>query len=157
MAIGAVTASAQLYRYLDTKQGLSSRRVIAVEKDQKGYMWFLTQEGVDRYNGKQFTNYTLSDGNRIIHHFPNLSQLHIDSQDNIWITGKNGFVFKYNQAFDKYDLVMNFADSLNTNHTLPLTHTTIDRQNNLWLCTRNAQYIYQPETKQVIKLESPIK
>ena len=42
MAIGAATASAQLYRYLDTKQGLSSRRVIAVEKDQKGYMWFLT-------------------------------------------------------------------------------------------------------------------
>ena len=83
MAIGAVTASAQLYRYLDTKQGLSSRRVIAVEKDQKGYMWFLTQEGVDRYNGKQFTNYTLSDGNHTVQHFPNLSQLHIDSQDNI--------------------------------------------------------------------------
>ena len=157
MAIGAATASAQLYRYLDTKQGLSSRRVIAVEKDQKGYMWFLTQEGVDRYNGKQFTNYTLSDGTHTVQHFPNLSQLHIDSQDGIWVTGKNGFIFKYNQDFDKYDLVINFADSLKTKHRLPLTHTTIDRQNNLWLCTRNAQYIYHPETKQMIKLESPIK
>ena len=157
LLLGAFSASAQLYRYLDTKQGLSSQRVIAVEKDQKGYMWFLTQEGVDRYNGKQFTNYILSDGNRPVLHFPNLSQLHIDNQDDIWVTGKNGFIFKYNQMLDKYDLVMNFADSLKTKRRLPLTHTSIDRQNNLWLCTRNAQYIYRTATKQVVKLETPIK
>ena len=155
--LGTFSVSAQLYRYLDTQQGLSSRRVIAVEKDQKGYMWFLTQEGVDRYNGKQFTNYILSDGNRPVLHFPNLSQLHIDNQDNIWVTGKNGFIFKYNQMQDKYDLIMNFADSLKTKRRLPLTHTSIDRQNNLWLCTRNAQYIYRTDTKHVIKLETPIK
>ena len=155
--LGTFSVSAQLYRYLDTQQGLSSRRVIAVEKDQKGYMWFLTQEGVDRYNGKQFTNYTLSDGNRPVLHFPNLSQLHIDNQDDIWVTGKNGFIFKYNQMLDKYDLVMNFADSLKTKRRLPLTHTSIDRQNNLWLCTRNAQYIYRTDTKHIIKLETPIK
>ena len=155
--LGTFSVSAQLYRYLDTQQGLSSRRVIAVEKDLKGYMWFLTQEGVDRYNGKQFTNYILSDGNRPVLHFPNLSQLHIDNQDDIWVTGKNGFIFKYNQMLDKYDLVMNFADSLKTKRRLPLTHTSIDRQNNLWLCTRNAQYIYRTDTKHVIKLETPIK
>ena len=155
--LGTFSVSAQLYRYLDTQQGLSSRRVIAVEKDQKGSMWFLTQEGVDRYNGKQFTNYILSDGNRPVLHFPNLSQLHIDNQDNIWVTGKNGFIFKYNQMLDKYDLIMNFADSLKTKRRLPLTHTSIDRQNNLWLCTRNAQYIYRTDTKHVIKLETPIK
>ena len=155
--LGTFSVSAQLYRYLDTQQGLSSRRVIAVEKDQKGYMWFLTQEGVDRYNGKQFTNNILSDGNRPVLHFPNLSQLHIDNQDDIWVTGKNGFIFKYNQMLDKYDLVMNFADSLKTKRRLPLTHTSIDRQNNLWLCTRNAQYIYRTDTKHVIKLETPIK
>ena len=155
--LGTFSVSAQLYRYLDTQQGLSSRRVIAVEKDQKGYMWFLTQEGVDRYNGKQFTNYILSDGNRPVLHFPDLSQLHIDNQDDIWVTGKNGFIFKYDQMLDKYDLVMNFADSLKTKRRLPLTHTSIDRQNNLWLCTRNAQYIYRTDTKHVIKLETPIK
>ena len=154
--LGAISAYAQLYRYLDTKQGLSSRRVIAVEKDKKGYMWFLTQEGVDRYNGKQFYNYILSDGDRPVLHFPNLSQLHIDNQDDIWVTGKNGFIFKYNPMLDKYDLVMNFADSLKTKRRLPLTHTSIDRQNNLWLCTRNAQYIYRTETKQVVKLKTPI-
>ena len=157
LLLGSFHVSAQLYRYLDTSQGLSSRRVIAVEKDTEGYMWFLTQEGVDRYNGKQIHNYILSDGNRVFQQFPNLNQLYIDNRDEIWVTGKNGFIFKYNRALDKYDLVINFADSINTKQRLPLTHTTIDRQNNLWLCTRNAQYIFQTENEKIIKLESPIK
>ena len=88
---GAVSASAQLYRYLDTNQGLSSRRVIAIEKDTKGYMWFLTHEGVDRYNGKQFTHYPLLDKNKSIQQPPNLSHLQVDETGNIWVIGKNGY------------------------------------------------------------------
>ena len=152
-----MTASAQLYRYLEPSDGLSSRRVIAIEKDKKGYMWFLTQEGVDKYNGKQFTNYKLTNGERTLQQFPNLSQLHVDPVGGIWVTGKSGYIFKYNTHLDQYDMVMNFADSLNSTRQLPLTHTTIDRQNNLWLCTRYAQYIYHTSTGQTIKLESPIK
>ena len=154
--LGAVSVSAQLYRYLDTNQGLSSRRVIAIEKDTKGYMWFLTHEGVDRYNGKQFIHYPLLDGNKSIQQPPNLSHLQVDNAGNIWVLGKNGYIFKYNSHLNKYDLVMNFADSLQTTRRLPLTHTSIDRDNRLWLCTRNAQYIYHTHNQQIEKLVSPI-
>ena len=154
--LGAVSASAQLYRYLDTNQGLSSRRVIAIEKDTKGYMWFLTHEGVDRYNGKQFTHYPLLDKNKSIQQPPNLSHLQVDETGNIWVIGKNGYIFKYNSHQNKYDLVMNFADSLQTTRRLPLTHASIDRNNQLWLCTRNSQYIYQTHNQQIVKLDSPI-
>ena len=154
--LGAISASAQLFRYLDTNQGLSSRRVIAIEKDNKGYMWFLTHEGVDRYNGKQFNHYPLSDGHRQIQQLPNLSFLQTDSLGNIWVVGKNGSVFKYNSYQDQYDLVMNFADSLQTTRRLPLTHSCFDRNNQLWLCTRNAQYVYHPSNQQIEKLVSPI-
>lgn len=154
--LGAVSASAQLYRYIDTSQGLSSRRVVAIEKDTKGYMWFLTHEGIDRYNGEQFTHYTLTDGNRQIQQLPNLSQLQVDKQGDIWVIGKNGYVFKYNSYQDAYDLVMNFADSLQTTRRLPLSYAGIDQDNHMWLCTRNAQYIYHTSDQQIKKLESPI-
>jgi len=152
----ALIVSAQLYRYLDTSEGLSSRRVIAIEKDTKGYMWFLTQEGVDRYNGKEFTFYPLTDQTRTLQQIPNLNQLYIDRQGDIWVTGKNGYIFKYNHTQDTYDLVMNFADTLQTTRRLPLTYTGIDRNDHLWLCTRNAQYIYHTQNKEIIRLESPI-
>ena len=151
-----VSVSAQLYRYLDTNQGLSSRRVIAIEKDTKGYMWFLTHEGVDRYNGKQFIHYPLLDGKRPIQQPPNLSNLQIDDTGNIWVIGKNGYIFKYNSHQNKYDLIMNFADSLQTTRRLPLTFAGIDHDNRIWLCTRNAQYIYHISNQQTVKLDSPI-
>ena len=131
-----VSVSAQSFRYLDTEDGLTSRRVIAIEKDKTGFMWFLTQEGVDRYNGKQYTHYQLSDGNNIIQQFPNLSYLQVDSLGGIWITGKNGYIFKYNPNLDKYDLKLNFADTLQTTRRLPLTYTMLDNNNQIWLCTK---------------------
>ena len=152
-----VSVSAQSFRYLDTEDGLTSRRVIAIEKDKTGFMWFLTQEGVDRYNGKQYTHYQLSDGNNIIQQFPNLSYLQVDSLGGIWITGKNGYIFKYNPNLDKYDLKLNFADTLQTTRRLPLTYTMLDNNNQIWLCTKNAQYIYHIQNETITPLESPIK
>ena len=153
---GALSTSAQLYRYLETQDGLSSRRVISIEKDAKGYMWFLTHEGMDRYNGKQYIHYKLSDGEKTIQHFPNLSHIHVDDEGGVWVLGKNGHVFKYNSYSDKYDLVMNFVDSIHTTRRIPLTHVRMDKQNRLWLCTRNAQYIYHTSNRTLTRLESPI-
>ena len=63
-------AVAQLYQYLDTQNGLSSRRVLSIRKDKKGYMWFLTHEGIDRYNGKQYTHYSLTANGKLLNFFP---------------------------------------------------------------------------------------
>ena len=62
-------AVAQLYQYLDTQNGLSSRRVLSIRKDKKGYMWFLTHEGIDRYNGKQYTHYSLTANGKLLNFF----------------------------------------------------------------------------------------
>lgn len=92
-------------------------------------MWFLTHEGVDRYNGKQYTHYELNDEEKTIQHFPNLSHLHIDDAGGVWVLGKNGYVFKYNPYSDKYDLMMSFVDSIHTTRQIPLTHIRMDKEN----------------------------
>ena len=130
------SVSAQLYQYLDTNDGLSSRRVLSIQKDNKGYMWFLTHEGIDRYNGKQYVHYSLSaDGQPNMKSFPNLNTLEIDTAGVIWEIGKNGYIFKYNSLQDKYELAYNFASKDKSNSGLPLISTYLDNKNNIWLCT----------------------
>ena len=51
--------SAQTYKYIGVEDGLSNRRVYYIQKDKKGYMWFLTHEGVDRYDAVSYTHLTL--------------------------------------------------------------------------------------------------
>ena len=38
-------------------------------------MWFLTHEGIDRYNGKQYTHYSLTANGKLLNFFPNLNTL----------------------------------------------------------------------------------
>ena len=156
LCMGTVHVPAQLYRYLETEDGLSSRRVISIQKDRKGYMWFLTQEGVDRYNGKQYVHYPLIADGKPTQQFPNLNDLYTDNSGDIWITGKNGYAFRYNPLQDEYELVLNFSDSIKTNKRLPLTHTCLDSNNHLWMCTKNGQYIYHTQEKAFYQVESPI-
>ncbi|WP_455673262.1 ligand-binding sensor domain-containing protein, partial [Phocaeicola sp.] len=149
-------AAAQLYQYLNTLDGLSSRRVISIQKDRKGYMWFLTHEGIDRYNGKQYVHYPLSVDGKQLKSFANLNTLKIDTTGVIWEIGKNGYIFKYNSSQDTYELVCNFANKDKSNSGLPLTATYIDNSNNIWLCTKNKQYIFDINSQELIRLNSSI-
>ena len=51
-------ATAQTYKYIGVENGLSNRRIFDIQKDSIGYMWFLTNEGIDRYNGKDIKHYS---------------------------------------------------------------------------------------------------
>ena len=54
-----VWVTAQTYKYIGIEDGLSNRRIFNIQKDAQGYMWFLTNEGMDRYNGKDIKHYKL--------------------------------------------------------------------------------------------------
>ena len=47
-----VWVTAQTYKYIGIEDGLSNRRIFNIQKDAQGYMWFLTNEGMDTGNSK---------------------------------------------------------------------------------------------------------
>lgn len=79
---------AQTYKYIGVEDGLSNRRVYAIQKGPKGYMWFLTHDGIDRYNGKDFKPYKLMDGDEEVNSMMNLNWLYVDPKGTIWEIGK---------------------------------------------------------------------
>lgn len=121
-------------------------------------MWFLTHEGIDRYNGKQYTHYSLTANGKLLNFFPNLNTLQIDTAGVVWEIGKTGHLFKYNSLQDKFELVCDFASKDKSNSGLPLTASFLDsKDNNILLCTKNKQYLFDIDTHELIQLESPIK
>ena len=50
------------HTFLGTSEGLPSSEVYDILQDKAGYMWFATNLGVSRYNGKQFFTYTTANG-----------------------------------------------------------------------------------------------
>ena len=43
---------AQTYKYIGVEEGLSNRRVYAIQKGPNGYMWYLPTDGINRFKEK---------------------------------------------------------------------------------------------------------
>jgi len=57
MAADYVFAQSLAFRRIGTEQGLSQCTVLSMLQDQYGFMWFCSQDGLNRYDGYTFTVY----------------------------------------------------------------------------------------------------
>lgn len=144
---------AQIYKYIGVEDGLSHRRVYAINKDSKGYMWFLTHSGIDRYDGKNIKTYRLMDGDEELSSLINLNWLHLDNKGHLWETGRKGRVFCYDAKSDKFRLLYKIPEE---NSSLPVlvTHSFIDSNEIIWLCNDRYIYLYDTNSRKVERLEN---
>ena len=63
LRVASVISAQQLsIRHYDVSDGLAHSHVAAMHQDAKGYLWLATWEGLSRFDGYRFTNYTQRDG-----------------------------------------------------------------------------------------------
>lgn len=55
-------AQHRMLRHYDAKDGLTSNHIYEAIQDQKGFIWFATDNGVSRFDGIEFKNFTSKDG-----------------------------------------------------------------------------------------------
>ena len=77
--------------------GITSERILSMARDSLGYMWFGTDEGLNRFDGVRITNYrsnifdtTTISSNRIW-------DLFVDNENNVWVLNDRG-VDLYNRT-----------------------------------------------------------
>lgn len=72
------------FRNLDVKSGISDNYVRSVLRDQYGFMWFATLNGLNRYDGYQFKKYTTTQLGAYNNDIESIAE---DAAGNIWIKG----------------------------------------------------------------------
>ncbi len=77
------------FAHLSLKDGLSQAAVHAIAQDKTGFMWFGTQEGLNRYDGYRFTVYQADEDNPRSLSSSWISALLVDQDGTLWI-GTNG-------------------------------------------------------------------
>jgi signal transduction histidine kinase/ligand-binding sensor domain-containing protein/DNA-binding response OmpR family regulator len=87
--------------YLGINQGLSNNSVRCILKDHKGFMWFGTFDGLNRYDGYGFRVFRnkINDSSSLINPFINV--LNEDKKGNLWIGTRHGLSI-YNSLTDKF-------------------------------------------------------
>lgn len=148
---------AQTYKYIGVENGLSNRQVYAIQKDKKGYMWFLTHDGIDRFNGKDFKSYKLMDGEEEISSILNLNWLCLDPQGTLWVIGRQGRVFRYDAVHDTFRLVYKLPkNTANKEPHSPVSYGFVDDNCIVWLCTADVIYLYDSTHNKVTNIRNGI-
>lgn len=89
--ITIVNGQAPVYKNYTVNDGLPSQVVYCALQDKEGYMWFGTDAGASRFDGKHFQNFTIKDGlsdNEIL-------KINQDSKGRIWFFTLNGKLSYY--------------------------------------------------------------
>ena len=89
------------FENLSVEDGLEQEYVLCILKDSKGFMWLGTEDGLNRYDGKEFKVYkhNPADSNSLsINH---VQAIYEDKNGNLWIGTYGGGLDKYEPATEK--------------------------------------------------------
>lgn len=78
------------FRHLTNEQGLSNSTVESIFQDSRGFMWFGTRDGLNKYDGYQVVvyRYSAEDSTSISDNY--IKYIYEDRQQNLWVATQNG-------------------------------------------------------------------
>ena len=150
--ITADGASAYYFDHFDIANGLSQNTVTCIHQDRRGFMWFGTKNGLNRYDGYVFQTYSRNDGfsglgNSIIYCMA-------ESGNDIWVGTDKG-VWILNNTTGRF----RFLDCRLPNGAI--LDYTINKiafySTEVWILTANGIYILERGNKKLIALETRLK
>ena len=133
------------FRHLTVENGLSNNDVNTLIQDRNGFIWFGTEDGLNRYDGYNFKVYRHdpSDSNSLSNN--SIWAMLEDKEGNIWIGAKDGKVNIFNPITEK---VIRISPQPILKDWNSITALYEDNTGNIWIGTRSTGvYKYNPESK----------
>lgn len=132
------------FDHLGTEAGLSQSNVTCILQDSRGFMWFGTRDGLDRYDGYEFTVYKNTPGDRksISDNF--ITAITKDKNGDLWIATWGGGICRYDRLKDR------FIHYSTNSFTKFINDVMQDHQGNIWIGTNGGGVdVLDPKTSAV--------
>ena len=118
------------FTHYSSDEGLSQNSIMSILEDKKGYMWFATWDGINKFDGYNFKTYKSSENNSI-----NLTNNRVDfmvedSLGYIWVLTYDNRVYRFNPTTELFEQV---PDSGKTNFSVSSIQVLNDKH--VWFLT----------------------
>lgn len=129
-----IQANPYSFNHFQVENGLSNNSVLCSLQDDKGFMWFGTKDGLNRFDGYTYkvfrtnNNVLNSLGSNIIY------SLHKDRDQVLWIGTERG-LYQYDGSTESFKL-------LKFTYGVDITRIQSDNDGNLWFIGSNNLYKY---------------
>ncbi|TDE17212.1 hybrid sensor histidine kinase/response regulator transcription factor [Dyadobacter psychrotolerans] len=135
-SFGIAAGQNMVFNHLDSEDGLSQNSVLTIAQDYRGFMWFGTGYGLNKYDTRGFKIYkhNPADSTSISNDYI-LSSLS-DSKKTLWF-GTSGGLNKYNPETDSFTQILAGDISKKTLSNQTVNCIYEDRSGRLWVGTSN--------------------
>lgn len=138
----------QIYKYLKLEDGLSSRNVYAVQQANGGFMWFLTDNGIDRYDGTEITRYSLTIDGVKFTEYSSCRFIYDHANDNLWLATNGGKLLRYTQRNNNFKVM--YAPNIHYRRSdiMRCAVSPIDIKGNIWMFVGEQAFRYNIYTNE---------
>lgn len=152
----AQVGMAQSYRYIGREDGLSSQRVNRILQDSLGYVWFLTTEGPNRYDGKEIRHYQLTDKGEPFNVQVNMNWLYATDDGVLWGITRKGRIFRHTPGYAYFELVYTPPLPDKGIASPAVTCSYMDGNDCIWLCGKNRIELFDIRSGKMSQLSHTI-
>lgn len=124
------------FKHIGSDDGLSQNFISCIVQDKKGFMWFGTKDGLNRYDGYSFVVYQHDSFDSTTISSSYITSLFEDSRGLIWVGTLNGGLNCFDRKTETFihinyssDLLKNFAD-------FEIKSLAEDKNGNIWIAIR---------------------
>jgi signal transduction histidine kinase/CheY-like chemotaxis protein/ligand-binding sensor domain-containing protein len=147
---------AMRFDHLSVKQGLSQGNVFDIHQDKYGFIWIATEDGLNMYNGYEFTIYRNNPHDSTSLGNNNTHGLAEDKEGNLWVSTTNGVSF-YNRELNRFTNFKCNQNDLGSLSGNDVRHVYVDSKQNVWIGTNHGLDLYDPATKKFVHFLSDSK
>lgn len=131
------------FKSIGTKDGLSQSSIRCINQDQTGFMWFGTKDGLNKYDGYNFTSYKKSSQNKNSIGSNNIKNI-INVKETLWITTSENILVRWNTNNETF-----INGSFNGIDNIQCTYA--DRAGNIWIAAISGLFKFDSSTKKIIR------
>ena len=99
------------FEHINTNDGLSQNSVVSIDQDSSGFMWFATQDGLNKYDGSNFKQYEIFFRDITEKTYHELGKIKIDSKGRIWMTMLDGGLQYCDPVNEKFTRIEGVKDA----------------------------------------------
>ncbi len=125
------------FKHLSSDDGLSQNFVSSILQDQKGFMWFGTKDGLNRYDGYSFVVYQNDPFDTTTISANYITALYEDSRGYIWVGTLNGGLNCFDRKTEIFYRIHYSSVGLDNFNTNEIKSITEDKTGNIWLAIKN--------------------
>ena len=134
------------FRNININEGLSQSSVVDIASDNAGFIWLATQDGLNRYDGKEFLIFKKSFNDLTTSSSSTTGKLAVGSSNDLWIISSGGKLERMN-LLDQSIMKVPMLNGIQ----LPPVSCILPDGDLLWIGTEaKGLYIYNLKTKNLL-------